>query len=357
MKKIFLKSLILTALISTVLSIRAFAAVDGYVLKDNTEIVYQYDLKELKDSLINNTLGSKDPLFNEFEAKLNTAKLDLIHDSEGKYVSYEEVKAILLNKTLNNEKFDLDNEVKNSKASEVPAIIETIKKENGSIAKELLVLKEGAVIEGNKIVKDKYKTIHIKANNVTLSNLDMSGEIIIDPGSLGKVTIENVKCGNVNILSGDKKGIVFNKVESKEVKIDDKLGIEVQYKDKNSGTTGGSTGSGGSSGGSVGGGGNSGTDEINKKNMLTKARSELNQILSLVQTDKEKQVVTKIIDGITKAANDSSYDYATDVEETKALYNTLTANEKADLKDKIMKNVDILNLYALMSSYGLELEL
>ena len=350
MKKMFIKSLILTALISTAISIKAFAAVDGYVLKDNTETVYQYDLKELKASLIDNFLGNKDPLFTEFEAKLNNSKLHLLHDSEGKYVSYDEVKTILLNKTLNNEKFDLDNEVKNSKASEVPAIIETIKKENDSLAKELLILKEGTVIEGSKISKDKYKSIHIKANNVTLSNLEMSGEIFIDPGSLGKVKIDNVKCGNVNILSGDKKGIIFNKVESNEVKIDEKLDIEVQYEDVTPGaSTGGSAGSGGSSGG------NSGLDEATKKSMLTKASSQLNQILSLVETEKEKQVVSKIINGITQASNNSSYDYAADVSETKALYNSLTAAEKEDLKDKLMKNVDILNLYALMSAFGLEL--
>lgn len=352
MKKSLIKLFMLTLFISASTSMKAYAIVDGYLIKDASDSIYQYNLTELKNSLINNTLGNKDLLFEDFNTKLNAGKMHLIYDTEGKYVSYDELKTVLINKTLNNEKFDLDNEVKNSKASETPAVIETIEKENNILARDMVILKKNTIIEGSKIAKDKYRSIQIKADNVTLSNLDMSGEIIIDPGSLGKVRIDNVKCGNVNILSGDKKGIVFNKVESKEVKIDEKLGIEIIYEDKK---PSGSTSGGGTAGGQSGNGGNLSVTESEKQTMLLKAKSDLENLYLQVNTENEKKVVNKIKNSIISAIESSSYNYQNDMDEAKAIYHTLTEEEKSDIDSKMWDYLDFGNIYKLSNAYGIDL--
>jgi len=351
MKKRLIKLLILTLFISTSVSIKAYGIVDGYLIKDNADSIYQFNLKELKNSLISNTLGNKDLLFEEFKTRLNSGKMHLLYDSEGKYVSYDEVRTILINKTLNNEKFDLDNEMKNSKASEVPAIIETIKKENNILTRDLAILKDGTTVEGSKISKDKYKSIFVRANNVTLSNLDILGEIFVDPGNLGKVKIDSVKCGKVNILSGDKKGIIFNKVESKEVKIDEKLGIEIQYEDKQ---PGGST-AGGAIGSQPGNSGNTGIDEAEKQAMLEKAKSELEYLYLQVNTENEKKVVNKIKVSIISAIENPSYNYENDMNEAKAIYSTLTEEEESDIEQKVLDYLNLGNIYKLADAYGIDI--
>lgn len=352
MKKSLIKLFMLTLFISASASMKAYAITDGYLIKDTSDSIYQYNLTELKNSLINNTLGNKDLLFKDFKTRLNVGKMHLIYDTEGKYVSYDEVKAVLIDKTLNNEKFDLDNEVKNSKASEAPAIIEIIEKEDNTLARDLIILKEGTIIEGSKITKDKYRSIHIKADDVTLSNLDMSGEIIIDPGSLGKVRIDNVKCGIMNILSGDKKGIVFNKVEIKEVKINEKLGIEIIYEDKKPSE---STSGGGATGGQSGNGGNSSVTESEKQTMLAKAKNQLDNLYSKVNTDNEKAVINKIKVSIVSAIESPNYNYENDMNDAIDLYSKLTTAEKSDIKSKMWDYLDFGNIYKLANAYGIDL--
>ncbi|PRR76519.1 hypothetical protein [Clostridium thermopalmarium] len=352
MKKKFIYTLLTALTITSVASIKAFAAVDAYVLKDNTN-TYQYNLNELSDSLINNTLGQQDKLYKEFEAQLSSGKIYLLHDSEGKYVSYDEVKNILIEKTLKEEIFDLNSEVKKAKEADKPSLMENIKKENGEIVRELMVLKEGTSLDGSKLSKDRYKRIVVKASSVNVSNLQIDGDIVLDPGTMGKVKLENVKCNAITILSGDKKGIQFNKVENKKLNIDGKLDIEIQYE---SDAPGNSSGGGSSNGGSSSNGDSTQTkEEAERIALLTKAKTQLTKVYGALNNEKEKEIVSKMLSSLTEAINDKNYDPSKDEKELRQLYGKLSSKEKDELKEKILNNVTLSVIFILADMYNIGL--
>ncbi len=347
MKKRLINSFILAAAFVTATSFKAYAAVDAYLLKDSSN-VYQYNVEELKDSFMNSKIGIEDGLYKEFKNILSNGEFYQIYDSEKKYISYNEVKNVFLEKKAKEENFNLEEEIKKSKEAEAPAQVENVKIENIKVIRELFILKNDFVLDGSKILKEKYKSIHIKGNNVTVSNLDISGDLVINPGNLGKVKIDNVKCNLVNVLSGDKKGLVFNRVESKEVKINANLEIEIQYEDKTPPVIGG------------GGAGEAKptTPVISaeeKQKMLNKAYAQLNQVHLIITNTKEKEVVAKMTEGISKAISDANYNYSSDMAQAKSLYNALSASEKSDLQSKLMSYVDLINIYKLMEVYGISL--
>ncbi|KYH28012.1 hypothetical protein [Clostridium colicanis] len=353
MKKKFIYTLLTALAITSAASIKAFAAVDAYVLKDNTN-TYQYNLNELSDSLINNTLGQQDKLYKEFEAQLSSGKIYLLHDSEGKYVSYDEVKNILIEKTLKEEIFDLNSEVKKAKEADKPSLMENIKKENGEIVRELVVLKEGTSLDGSKLSKDRYKRIVVKASSVNVSNLQIDGDIVLDPGTMGKVKLENVKCNAITILSGDKKGIQFNKVENKKLNIDENLDIEIQYDNNNN--TGNSSGGSSSNGGSPSNGDSTQTkEEAERIALLTKAKTQLTKVYDALDNEKEKEIVSKMLSSLTEAINDKNYDPSKDEKELRQLYGKLSSKEKDELKEKILNNVTLSVIFILADMYNIGL--
>jgi len=349
MRRKFIKLIIFSILISTGIYSKAYASVDGYLLKDNNNDIHSYNLKELTDSLITNTLGNNDPLYADFEINLNNGKIDLIHDSEGKYVDYELVKKVLIEKTMNGENFNLDSEVKSARASEKPALVEEVKAENNVVIRNLLVLKEGTLLEGSEISKDKYKNIVISADNVTITNLDINGEIVLNPGQTGKVKIDNVKCNKINILSGDKKGISFKKVESKEIKIDENASIEIQYED--------SKPSGGQGGSSSGGGSTPISDEASKLETLKKVNSALNSLYPNLTSEDEKQVISKVISGINAYISDQSYNYQNDVEEAKKILKKMLSEDQIDFMTRIVEaaNSQEIDIYELLSIFNISI--
>ena len=345
MKKNIIKAVILVATIITGISVEAYAKVDGYLLKDDTNTIYNYNFKELKDSLINNALGNNDPLFSEFETNLKRGQFYLLHDSDGKYVSYEVIKKVLIEKTLNQENFDLETEVRSAKTEETPEVIENIRKENNQVIKELVILKEGTVLDGSNIVKDKYKKVIISVNNVTISNLDITGDIILNPGNLGKVKIDNVKCNLINILSGDKKGIVFNKVESKEVKIDKNLDIEVQN------NSGGSTGN---SGTQPGNNNLPNQEETLKQASLTQAKAEIDSLISNISNASQRQILQQISSGISQAMADKDYDFTSNMTSALNSFKSLELGDQISLFTKMYEEVDLENINKLMDFYNID---
>jgi hypothetical protein len=193
----------------------------------------------------------------------------------------------------------LDDELKRANKAETPALIENIKVDNKSIVKDLIIAKEGMEFDGAELLKDKYKKIYIKANNVFISNIETEGDIVVDPGVAGKVQLSNIKCKNIDILSGEEKGIQFNKVESISTKIKDGLEIEIQNKDEaqvppveenTSSQGGGST--------------SSGAISSQQEAMLKKAQSDLSKVMSKISNEKEKEIVSRISNSINSIISD-----------------------------------------------------
>lgn len=347
MKKRLINSLIFTAVIVTATSFKAYAAIETYLLKDNTN-VYQYNVEELKDSFMNSKIGIEDGLYKEFNNVLSNGEFHLIYDSEKKYISYNEIKNVFLEKKASEENFNLEDEIKKSKEAEAPSQVENVKIENAKVVKELFILKSDFVLDGSKISKDKYKSIHIKANNVTVSNLDISGDLVINPGNLGKVKIDNVKCNLVNVLSGDKTGIAFNKVESKEVKINANLGIEIQYEDKMPPAVGG-----GSAGGSENPGWNNSEEDMAKQAALKQAKTEIDSLISTDINSSQKQILQQISTSIGKTIENKNYDFNSNMTSALNGFNNLEILDQLSLSLKMYENIDLNNLNNLMDMYNI----
>ena len=114
----------------------------------------------------------------------------------------------------------------------------------------------------------------------------------------------------------------------------------------------GSSGSGTSSGsGSTSGSGTSDTKSTTQK--LKEVSSQLSTVYGIVKTAAEKSIISKIKASVDKTISDSSYDCKSDVETVKSMYNKLTSDEKSDLQDAVMNNMDVSELMELAGTYGL----
>lgn len=349
------KVALLTMAVLTFGGTKAYASVDSYLLKDSSNNVYEYNLQEVKDSLVDTYLSNESKLYTQFKNDKSESEFYLVYDSEGKYVSFKDLKESLVQKTLKNEEFVLDEEVKTIKESKKPDFVEKVKVQNKELLRELHILKDECSFDGAKILKNKYEKIVIKANNVELKNIDIDGEIVVDPGKSGKAILSNVKCKNINILSGDKKGIHFENVKSDKVEKNKDVDIEIQYeKDNDEIKESPSSGS-------------TSKDETKKEDkkdkvseeekqkMLKQLNSELNSLLPKVTNKNENIVLTKINEGIKKAIDDTTYDYSKDMKEALKLKDNLSQKEKEDLKDKLLRYVDVFNTRDLLKIYNIDI--
>lgn len=75
------------------------------------------------------------------------------------------------------------------------------------------------------------KDIYIKADKVTLRNLDVIGNIIVDPGKDGAAALENVTAKTIKVLSGAENSIHLKDVIAEKIEAaskDSKVRIEIQ---------------------------------------------------------------------------------------------------------------------------------
>ncbi|MEL7598226.1 MAG: hypothetical protein AAGU01_08505 [Clostridiaceae bacterium] len=349
MKRKILCSLLIMAAVSFGISAKAYAAVNGYIIK-NGDITYQYGKQELVESFLDYTEGQDATLYTNFKENVQGRGIYLFYDDEGKYVDFKEIEEAFIQKTDSKENFDLNDEIKKANKADAPALIENIKVESKSIVKDLIIAKEGMEFDGAELLKDKYKKIYIKANNVSISNIETEGDIVVDPGIAGKVQLSNIKCKNIDILSGEEKGIQFDKVESTSTKIKDGLEIEIQNKDEvQVPPVGGNTpsqGNGDNSSGEI--------DKAEQEAMLKKAQSDLNTAMSKISNEKEKEIVSRISNSINSIVNDESYNFQSDIDQVKSLYNNLSTEEKNEFQQVMLENVNLENVYKLMTMYGLD---
>lgn len=349
MKRKILYSLLIMAAVSFGMSAKAYASINGYIIK-NGDITYQYGKQELVESFLDYTEGQDATLYTNFKENVQGRGIYLFYDEEGKFVDFKEIEEIFIQKTDSKENFNLDDELKRANKAETPALIENIKVDNKSIVKDLIIAKEGIEFDGAELLKDKYKKIYIKANNVSISNIETEGDIVVDPGVAGKVQLSNIKCKNIDILSGEEKGIQFDKVESISTKIKDGLEIEIQNKDEAQvPPVGGNTPSQGNDDNSSGE-----IDKAEQEAMLEKVQSDLNKAMSEISNEKEKEIVTRISNSINSIINDESYNFQSDVNQVKSLYNNLSENEKNEFQQIMLLNMDLESIYNLMTMYGLD---
>ncbi len=348
MKRKILCSLLIMGAVSFGVSTKAYASINGYIIK-NGDITYQYGKQELVESFLDYTEGQDATLYTNFKENVQGRGIYLFYDEEGKFVNFKEIEEIFIQKIDSKENFNLDDELKRANKAETPALIENIKVENKAIIKDLIIAKEGIEFDGAELLKDKYKKIYIKANNVSISNIETEGDIVVDPGIAGKVQLSNIKCKNIDILSGEEKGIQFNKVESSSTKIKDGLEIEIQNQDEaqvppveeNTPSQGG-------------GSSTSGGISPQQEAMLKKAQSDLSKAMSKISNEKEKEIVTRISNSINSIINDESYNFQSDINQVKSLYNNLSENEKNEFEQIMLENVNLENIYLLMTMYGLD---
>lgn len=114
--------------------------------------------------------------------------------------------------------------------------------------------------------------------------------------------------------------------------------------------SGGTQGSGSGTGNTSGSGTSSGESTMQE---LKDISSQLDTVYDIVKTSSEKNVVLKIKSSINRTISDSSYDPKIDAQNVKSMYNSLTSEEKSDLKDAVMSNMDVSELIKLAGAYGL----
>ncbi len=79
---------------------------------------------------------------------------------------------------------------------------------------------------GNK--KDIKGNVFISADNVSLKNATIAGEIIIDPGKAGSSNITNVTANKITIKSGGADSIHFNNVKSNSLLVNSSTNVRIE---------------------------------------------------------------------------------------------------------------------------------
>lgn len=90
-----------------------------------------------------------------------------------------------------------------------------------------------------------------------------------------------------------------------------------------------------------------------KAELLKKAKSQLSGVYSYVKTAAEKAVIGQIQAVVAKMVDNPDYPYSAESESVKAQYNRLSTEEKSDIKDAILENMDTDTLREIKRTFGL----
>ncbi|MCB2305272.1 hypothetical protein LGL08_02170 [Clostridium estertheticum] len=91
----------------------------------------------------------------------------------------------------------------------------------------------------------------------------------------------------------------------------------------------------------------------NKRLLLIKVHGELKDAYSLVESQKERQVIAIMISTVGKLETNPSYDFKTDQASIKSTYNKLDSHSKSNIKNAILRNIDGDSITQLKKSFGL----
>ena len=168
-KKIFkgMSMVAMATVITSVLSVPAFAAVNGYVVKDkNTGEYYVYDYNKLKESYLDNKNKEEAPLF------LDYMKYDLVavEDDKAGFIDIEMLKEKYQEDKAN---FDIDKESENAK-EEFKIQIDKIGKkevnESGEVGSETISIKD------REKLKEISKTVVGKELEIPVADMQIASK-------------------------------------------------------------------------------------------------------------------------------------------------------------------------------------
>ncbi|MCB2358982.1 hypothetical protein [Clostridium estertheticum] len=91
----------------------------------------------------------------------------------------------------------------------------------------------------------------------------------------------------------------------------------------------------------------------NKRLLLIKVHGDLKNAYSLVESQKEKQVIAIMISTVGKLETNPSYNFKTDQASIKSTYNKLDVNSKSNIKNAMLRNIDGDSIIQLKKSFGL----
>lgn len=112
------------------------------------------------------------------------------------------------------------------------------KAEKGSIYKNVTPIIKNEVnlnspnltYDGNSNSKKDIFNVKISADNITLKNVNIAGELIIDPGVSGSSNIENVTAAKITIKSGGTNSVHFSSVKADLVVVDSTSNVRIEAK-------------------------------------------------------------------------------------------------------------------------------
>ncbi|MBU3176191.1 hypothetical protein KPL47_07390 [Clostridium estertheticum] len=91
----------------------------------------------------------------------------------------------------------------------------------------------------------------------------------------------------------------------------------------------------------------------NKRLLLIKVHGELKNAYSLVESQKEKQVISIMISTVGKLKTNPSYDFKADQASIRSIYNKLDSDSKSDIKNAILCNIDRDSIIQFKKIFGL----
>lgn len=92
---------------------------------------------------------------------------------------------------------------------------------------------------------------------------------------------------------------------------------------------------------------------VGPRDALIKVSSQLSSAISSLGSSQERQVLQNIQASINDTISDPIHDYNSDVSAVRKLYNTLSAQQKKNVKEALISNVDASLAFKLRSIYGL----
>lgn len=90
-----------------------------------------------------------------------------------------------------------------------------------------------------------------------------------------------------------------------------------------------------------------------KVDLLKRGQSQLSEVYNVVKTASEKDVIRQIQAVVAKMVDNLAYPYASESKNVKSQYNRLSPEEKSDIKDAILMNMDTGTLREIKGTFGL----
>ncbi|QGU95830.1 hypothetical protein GOM49_12650 [Clostridium bovifaecis] len=202
----------------------AGAKVDSYTIVTRAGKVYEYNVKEIEESFLNNNDGLKGFLHRDFLDKLSKGEIHSYHDDSGKYVSHKKVLDVF-SKVGNKKDFSLDAEVEKLGKMEMPEEVYRVsEKDDGKLNSTPVKAKDKSIYKDVNFDEDLYVT----GDEILLQKVNVKGTLYVNPGVKGVTSLEDVNAGNIVILSGGKESIHFQNVFADTLSIKSSSNVRVE---------------------------------------------------------------------------------------------------------------------------------